>query len=192
MSRTPCNHPSTLVNNVGRSWHDALLAPFAPVTVEYRASARTITLAKLARLSTAECFAWRDEAFAELRAALSALGLERAGADGALYFSELLEDEYGEAVAFVPVHGTPRSLGGVEPFELARAEYAIATHPGTPDDLDKTFVALGSVVSEREIGIEGPMREDYLIGPLDTTDETSHITEICCPIFQTTIQGGTS
>jgi hypothetical protein len=47
------------------------------------------------------------------------------------------------------------------------------------------------VVSEREIGMEGPMRENYLGGLLDTTDETSHITEMRWPIFQTTTQGGT-
>jgi len=49
----------------------------------------------------------------------------------------------------------------------------------------RLFGALGTVVADRAIGVQGPIRENYLVGPLDTSDETQHRTEICWPIFQT-------
>jgi effector-binding domain-containing protein len=34
--------------------------------------------------------------------------------------------------------------------------------------------------------VDGPIREHYLIGELDTDDEHSYMTEVCWPVFQTT------
>jgi hypothetical protein len=46
------------------------------------------------------------------------------------------------------------------------------------------FRVLGAVVAQRAIGVRGPIRESYLVGALDTSDETKHRTEICWPVFQ--------
>lgn len=36
------------------------------------------------------------------------------------------------------------------------------------------------------IGVEGPIRDHYLITGTDTEDESQHRTEVCWPVFQTT------
>jgi effector-binding domain-containing protein len=111
--------------------------------------------------------------------------VRRAGPDGALYSGELLEDEFGEIVALVPVDGAVRPGGRVERVVLPAVEYAVAVHQGPFDSLDQTYAALGTVVAERAIGVEGPIREDSLVGEFDTPDERRHVTEVCWPIFQT-------
>ena len=68
----------------------------------------------------------------------------------------------------------------------------MAVHTGTLADVDQTYGALGTYVAERELGIEGPIREYYLVAPWDTGDESAHRTEVGWPIFQTTGTGRTS
>jgi len=58
-------------------------------------------------------------------------------------------------------------------------------HAGPVDDIDRTYAALGAVVAERAIGVQGPIREDYLVSAFDTADATRHRTEIGWPVFQT-------
>jgi hypothetical protein len=41
-------------------------------------------------------------------------------------------------------------------------------------------------VAEREIGVDGPIREHYLVSGFDTDEESRHVTEVCWPVFQTT------
>jgi effector-binding domain-containing protein len=86
----------------------------------------------------------------------------------------------------IPVDSADRRAGDVEPLRLPRVEYAVAVHVGSVDDIDRTYAALGTVVAERAIGVQGPIREDYVVGALDTPDETKHRTEISWPVFQTT------
>jgi DNA-binding transcriptional MerR regulator len=156
------------------------------IAVEYRVVGPTETLAIRDQLAYADAFAWLDAAFAELCRAVQESGAKRVGVDGALYSNELLEDEFGELVAVVPVGSGAPAVGRVEPLLLPRVEYAVAVHAGPVDDIDRTYAALGAVVAERAIGVQGPIREDYLVGANDTADETQHRTEICWPVFQTT------
>ena len=118
--------------------------------------------------------------------ALQQRGARRTGADAALYSNELLEDEYGEIVALIPVERATQLQGRIEALRLPVVEYAVAIHLGSFENLDRTFAALGTVVAERAIGVQGSIREDYLVGPLETPDETQHRTEIGWPVFQTT------
>ncbi|HEY7034475.1 MAG TPA: MerR family transcriptional regulator [Thermomicrobiales bacterium] len=157
----------------------------APIAVEFRAIDPTAALAVRARIGTDEVVGWLAAAFGELRATLATAGGRRLGADAALYSGELLEDERGELVAFVPVEGAVRPSGRVERVILPAVEYAVAVHRGSFDSLDRTYAALGTVVAERAIGVEGPIREDYLVGERDTPDESKHVTEVCWPVFQT-------
>jgi effector-binding domain-containing protein len=113
------------------------------------------------------------------------VGERRSGSDFALYSSELLEEEHGELVAAIPVEADAPACGHAERLELGRVEYAIAVHEGPLDDIDRTYRALGTVVAERAIGVQGPIREAYLVGVLDTPDEAHHRTEVCWPVFQT-------
>jgi effector-binding domain-containing protein len=64
-------------------------------------------------------------------------------------------------------------------------EAAVMVHAGPLGDADQTYGALGTVVTERTIGVEGPIREYYL-SPLDEPDPSRQRTEICWPVFQTT------
>jgi effector-binding domain-containing protein len=154
--------------------------------VDYRVSGPTETLAISGHVAYVDVFEWLEAAFEELRAFLRASGARRIGADAALYSSELLEEEFGEIVAVVPVESAPVGAGRVERVPLARVEYATAVHVGSVDDIDRTYAALGAVVSERAIGLPGPIREDYLVSSFDTPDETRYRTEIGWPVFQTT------
>src|SRR5580704_11811301 len=72
------------------------------------------------------------------------------------------------------------------PLPLPPAELAVAVHRGSYADLDQTYGALGAYVAEREIGVDGPIREHYPVTEFDTDDESSYVTEVCWPVFQTT------
>jgi effector-binding domain-containing protein len=57
-------------------------------------------------------------------------------------------------------------------------------HTGTLADVDQTYGALGIYVAEREIGAGGPIREQYLVTPFDTEDESGLVTELCWPVLR--------
>ena len=80
-------------------------------------------------------------------------------------------------------HGRQRPV--TCPLEIPAAELAVAVHRGSHADLDQTYGALGTYVAEREIGVDGPIREHYLVTEFDTDDESSYVTEVCWPVFQT-------
>jgi DNA-binding transcriptional MerR regulator len=156
----------------------------APIAVEYRRLPPATAIAIAEEIANAEIPEWLDAALRELRAMVDALGLERAGVDSALYASELLEEEHGEIVALIPVVGTAEITGRGRARIIPATEYAVATHRGSFEDLDQTFGALGAAVAERAIGVQGAIRENYLVGALDTPDERRHRTEVCWPVFQ--------
>jgi DNA-binding transcriptional MerR regulator len=157
----------------------------ADVAVEYRSVAATPSLAIVDTLALSEFKTWLPEVLGELDAALRAARLEPAGPAGALFADELFEQGRGEAVAFVPVGGRPFASGRVEPREIPAAELAVAVHEGSFADVDRTYAGLGTFVAERAIGVEGPIREHYLVGAQDTGDEQEYRTEVCWPIFDT-------
>jgi DNA-binding transcriptional MerR regulator len=155
----------------------------ATLPVEYRRVPESTAIAIGEQIAAVDVPGWLEETFGELRTAVDALGLRRAGADGALFSSELLEDERGELVAFVPVVdaiGAGRGRARI----LPETEYAIAVHHGSFEDLDQTFGALGAEVAQRAIGVQGPIRENYLVGAFDTPEPTRHRTEVCWPVFR--------
>jgi DNA-binding transcriptional MerR regulator len=160
-----------------------------PIPVEYRVAGPADVLAIRGFMAYADVGDWLEGALVELRAAVDAAGARRTAADAALYSSELLEDESGEIVALVPADTSAGPAGRVEGLHLPRVEYAVAVHTGAVDDIDRTYAALGAVVAERAIGVEGPIREDFVVGAFETADETQHRTEICWPVFQTAPAG---
>ncbi len=112
------------------------------------------------------------------------LGVSRAGPDGCLYPNEMFELEEGEMVAFVPVTDHAAGSGRVQSYELPAVELAIMVHPGPYDELDRTYGALGTYVAERAIGVEGPIRELYVVSPLDVEDPAALRTELGWPVFR--------
>jgi DNA-binding transcriptional MerR regulator len=171
------------------SLRSLLERPAAPVAVEYRSVPRARALAVRDVVTEAEVQDWWVAAFTELYGVLAAAGVAPGGPGGALYASELFEVEKGEVVAFVPVPGAgSAALGGAGRAvvtDVPAAELAVALHQGAFADLDRTYGALGTYVAERELGVEGPIREYYLVAPWDTADEAAHRTEVGWPIFQT-------
>jgi DNA-binding transcriptional MerR regulator len=160
--------------------------PPAPIAVEYRSIPVTPAVAITEEVDVEDIDEWWAHAFAELYAQLRSAGVAPSGPSGALYANELFEDERGEVVAFIPVKDRVAVLGRVSVFEVPAAELAVALHRGPFGQIDQTYGALGTYVVERELGVEGPIREYYLVGPADTDDESQHRTEVGWPVFQTT------
>lgn len=161
----------------------------APIAVDYRSVPATRALAITEMVAAAEFEQWWTSAFGELYRVLESAGVRPAGPGGALYSAEIFELAAGEMVAFVPVDGEARlpdmPAGRTAIIEVPAAELAVAVHRGSFADLDQTYGALGTVVTAREIGVEGPIREYYLVSPLDNDDESQLVTEVCWPVFQT-------
>jgi hypothetical protein len=40
-------------------------------------------------------------------------------------------------------------------------------------------------VAEREIGVQGPIREHYVVSSNEASAEPGHHTEVCWPVFRT-------
>ena len=102
-----------------------------------------------------------------------------------MYASEIFQHGRGDATVFIPTSGAARAIGRVEGWS-SRAELAIMLHRGSLADADLTYGELGAHVMRHEIGVEGPLREHYLIGFLDTDDPGKWETEIGWPIFRST------
>jgi hypothetical protein len=64
-------------------------------------------------------------------------------------------------------------------------ELAVITHPGSHQDVDRSYGSLGAYVTEHALGVEGPLREFYVVGSHETADQALWRTEIGWPIFQT-------
>jgi DNA-binding transcriptional MerR regulator len=116
---------------------------------------------------------WCETVFAELHDATERAGGAPDGPDGALYFDEIFETGEGRVTAFVPIDGEVTPRGRATVVELPVAHVAVLVHEGAFNDLDQTYGALGTVVSERGMAEAGPIREHYL---------PQGRTEVCWPI----------
>jgi len=168
----------------------ALLTEPAPrPAIEYRTIPAVTALAIARVVEAADLVTWGTGAFGVLRDALAATGLTGAGAPGALFPGDFFELERSEITVFVPVEPPPGGVeppgGGVRVVEIPVIEAAVATHEGLLDDIDRTYGALGQVVAQRAIGVDGPIREYYVTGPGEEGDESKRRTEVCWPVFLT-------
>jgi len=156
----------------------------APIEVEHRAMPARTTAAIRETVGLGEVLAWYDDAMAEIDAALDSAGQPPTGPCGGLYDNTLFTEERGEAVLYVPV-ADPPTIGRVRPFVVPAAELVITTHVGAHDDIDVSYGALGTYVTEHEMAVAGPVHENYLVGPRDTADPAAWRTEIGWPVFRT-------
>jgi DNA-binding transcriptional MerR regulator len=173
-------------------------SPVRP-SVEFRSIPATRALAVRGTVTVEESWAWGAEVFAELYGRIKNAGLSPAGPGGALFPAEFFQLEEAELTAFVPVKSSPRVGGrvqgrvqGVQGFEsltIPGAEAAVMLHAGPIGDADQTYGVLGTVVAERAIGVEGPIREYYLVPFSEPGDPARYRTEICWPVFRTTPTG---
>ena len=161
--------------------------------IELRTIAAVTALAVRQVVDAADLTEWGSGAFDALSAALAAAGLTPAGPFGALFPGDFFELERSEITAFLPVTSGDVSLdpadldpaGRVRLLEIPAIEAAVAVHEGAFSEIDRTYAAVGAVVAERAIGVDGPIREYYLVSSVDTDDEAKHRTEVCWPVFRT-------
>jgi len=160
--------------------------PPAPIAVEHRSAGPVRALTVSGEVAPADLDTWWHVAFRELDAALADAAVTPDGPRGALFAAEFFQLGAGEVIAYVPVPEEIGPRGRARMLDIASAELAVAVHRGSVGDLDQTYGALGTYVAEREIGVDGPIREQYLVSAFDTEDESRHLTEVCWPVFQTT------
>jgi effector-binding domain-containing protein len=58
-------------------------------------------------------------------------------------------------------------------------------HQESHANIDVAYGALATYVTQHALAVEGPLREYYLVGPLETPDASAWRTEIGWPIYQT-------
>ena len=156
----------------------------APLDVHRRRTEAATVAAVRDVVDLSDVLAWYDSAMSELDAVLGAVGTVRTGPPGGLYDNELFTEERGAMVAYIPV-ADPPSHGAVTPLIIPAIDLATTIHTGPHDDIDVTYAALGTYVSQQALQIAGPVREIYHAGPRDTDDSSAWRTEIGWPIFQT-------
>jgi DNA-binding transcriptional MerR regulator len=156
---------------------------------EFRSIPATRALAVRGTVSVQQAWAWGTDVFGEIYGRIEQAGLTPAGPGGALFPAGFFELQQAELTAFVPVDGlvvdgSVADGGRAEITTIPGVEAAVMLHSGSPADSDQTYGMLGTIVAERAIGIEGPIREYFLV-PFTEPDLSRHRTEICWPVFQT-------
>jgi DNA-binding transcriptional MerR regulator len=167
------------------SLRDLLEHPDTHPTIVHRSVPPIPAVAISQEVGTGELGSWWTGAFEELREYVTSCHLRPASWSGGVYAAALFEQERGDALVFIPVSGVAEGVGRVRPCTIPAAELAIAVHRGSHGDIDRTYGALGTYVAQRALGVEGPVREHYLVSGLETSDESKWQTEIGFPIFQT-------
>jgi DNA-binding transcriptional MerR regulator len=161
-----------------------LEAPAVRPEVEFRSIPATRALAVRGMVTVQQAWTWGTDVFGEIYGRIEQAGLTPAGPGGALFPAGFFELAEAELTAFVPVDGPVAGGGRAAVTTIPGVEAAVMLHRGSPADSDQTYGALGTIVAERAIGIEGPIREYFLV-PFTEPDLSRHRTEICWPVFQT-------
>jgi DNA-binding transcriptional MerR regulator len=128
---------------------------------------------------------WLRGALGELRATLTAQDVLVAGPAGGIYHDDLFANEQGQATVFIPHVGEIEGVGRVHPTTISAAELVSVTHQGPLDGIDLAYGAIAAHVARHELGVDGPIREYYIVAKTDTPDSSAWRTEIGLPIFST-------
>jgi DNA-binding transcriptional MerR regulator/effector-binding domain-containing protein len=153
-----------------------------PVAIEERVLGGGPALSVAAHVLRKDIAAWWLDALAGLRATALAAGLERTGPVGGIYDDDLFTKDAGHARVYLPVRDVP-ALDGIDArWELPAARYAVALHVGPHSDVDRSYAALGRYAAAHGRDGAGPVRERYLTGPFDTSDDALWRTEVCWPL----------
>jgi DNA-binding transcriptional MerR regulator len=170
------------------SLRDLLEPPIdaTPVAIEHRRLLATPVAAVSEVIDGKEATAWYQGALGELYALLAAQKISPTGPGGAIYANDLFTHERGEATVFVPCDQPVRPTGRVTAVVVPEVELALTVHVGPHSgEIDRAYGSLATYVTEHALAVEGPIREYYVIGPHETSDENQWRTEIGWPIFHT-------
>jgi DNA-binding transcriptional MerR regulator len=157
----------------------------ASARITHRRIGATTAAAITQVVDITDATAWFRGALGELSATLTAQGVSSTAPAGGIYSNAIFTDAHGEATVFIPCARPVRSLGRVVPFAVPAVELAIIEHEGPHTDIDIAYGSLATYVSEHALAIDGPLREYYVVGQLETADQAAWRTEIGWPIFQT-------
>jgi DNA-binding transcriptional MerR regulator len=157
----------------------------APIAVERRTVTATIAAGIHEVVNLEDLLPWYQGALGELYASTAAWDVGPSGPSGGLFSSDLFQYERGEATIFVPIEGEIRPIGRVVPLVVPAAELAVTVHKGPHIDIDVTYGALGTYVTEHALAVDGPVREYYAVDGRSTGDSSNWRTEIGWPIFDT-------
>ncbi|MGB7235114.1 MAG: MerR family transcriptional regulator [Rhodococcus sp. (in: high G+C Gram-positive bacteria)] len=164
-----------------------LLAPVrAPAEIELRLEPALAVWSIGTTLEVAEIDSWFTLTVRKLRDAVAAAtSVDSEVVPGGLYDRALFLESHGEATLFVAAPQSADPPDGVRAQLLPQAQFAVLTHSGGHEGIDRSYAALGTYTNEKLVSGQGPIREHYLGGtPSEPTAFTA--TEICWPIFSTT------
>ncbi|WP_445168238.1 MerR family transcriptional regulator [Mycolicibacterium sp. Dal123E01] len=164
-----------------------LLSPVpTPAYVELRREPALAVWSIGAIIETAEIDSWFGATLRKLRDAVAtATSAHSAIMPGGLYDRELFLESRGNATLFVAAPQSADPPAGVRAEVLPQAEFAVLSHSGGHEGIDRSYGALGTYANEHLISHQGPIREHYL-GSTPSDPTTFTATEICWPIFSTT------
>jgi DNA-binding transcriptional MerR regulator len=167
------------------SLRSLLQGPAPELRIEHRSEPplRTAAISETVRLD--DLGPWFQGALGELASTMRAQGVAPSGPPGGVIANDFFEQERGEITIFTPLVETIRPIGRVEARTLPSVELATVVHAGSHSDIDRSYGALAAHVADAALGVEGPIRERYLVGQLDSHDESAWRTEIAWPIFHT-------
>jgi len=157
----------------------------APVSFEHRSAEAVPAVAVSEVIDVEDALSWYQGALGELYATLAAQSLPTAGPGGGIFSNDLFSHERGLATIFVPCQGAVRPTGRVTSLVVPAVELATTVHTGPHVDIDRAYGALATYVTQHALAVDGPIREYYLVGQHETSDESEWRTEIRWPIFQT-------
>jgi DNA-binding transcriptional MerR regulator len=156
-----------------------------PAEVEHVGVPATVTAAITDTIEIEDLGSWYNGALGELHATLGAQRVPPAGPAGGIFATELFAEDRGEATVFIPCDPAFRPTGRIAALVIPSAELAVVTHVGSHAEIDRAYGALAAHVANHAIGIDGPIREYYLVDRYTTPDETRWRTQIGWPIFDT-------
>jgi DNA-binding transcriptional MerR regulator len=163
--------------NAVASLRELLTTPVDVLAIDYRNVAPTPAWTITDDVALAEIDAWAPAALRELT---FAVGTHRAGPPSVLYPPSFFEAGGGRLTAFIATDRDDEAPGRVVPWEVPAAELAVGMHRGPFSDLDRSYGAIGRVVAEQGIGVEGPIREHFL--GRDPDDRELQLVEVGWPV----------
>ncbi|HEY3095630.1 MAG TPA: MerR family transcriptional regulator [Acidimicrobiia bacterium] len=164
----------------------ALDAPALQAAVHRRHEPARMVLSFPGTVTESEWMPFLERARTLLDDAANDAGAVVDGPFGACY-PPLLDDDAQDVLAFVTVNSAPllsaaMRKAGVAVGELPATDVAVLEHRGDYDDLEDAYRELGSWVATHGQPTDLPVRELYLVGPIDTDDPSNYRTEICWPV----------
>jgi DNA-binding transcriptional MerR regulator len=169
------------------SLRELLENPASTSRVSHRSVEATPAVAISEVVHLREALAWHQGALGELYATLSTQKVPVGGASGGIYSNELFSEEKGEATIFIPCKSAVNPVGRVRNVVIPRVELATIVHVGHHKGIDRAYGSLATYVTQHELAVDGPIREYYIVGQHETSEEGEWRTEIGWPVFRTRV-----